>query len=505
MMLYLFSFHFLDLRFVITRPFEEQPRYDWLKPQWLWAKRDLQQVGQLGVGKPIPGRDRILTAFSQHATVDGGLALQTRREFDERRLIERVEQDGFVIRNREIVADEWGQVRFDLLLEGTIDPARSVGQHIESLLALKMIAPLEDGREMLLVEAGEVIARVYEAQSLKTCGGFRNEKLKVEAVAATAGTVCISAKALQVVLIDLGGELTSKLVHESKLISAYDAPGQGTLAEIRFTDPAPPALCWHLTPVGSLPDGSDAIEAAWSAAFGFAWLIGHLHELAMFRSRVDEYEKGGAGRQILREEVRRAIKLRNNRLGAPRFGGWRPRDVLAVDTLWIARGDATERLKEIQAFADDPRDAAGVTSNIAYYINTWEQRTMNTTNNTFSGTFTGSNLIVDSSLNNVNVSIGALPTDDATKAELIKKIVELHAELQKLSMEKPDRKEQIEAVAATTDELVEKAKPAQPNRTVLQVAIASVKAVAKTLEDVAPSVLDIVKAIAKIITTLHGL
>ena len=103
------------------------------------------------------------------------------------------------------------------------------------------------------------------------------------------------------------------------------------------------------------------------------------------------------------------------------------------------------------------------------------------------------------------MSIGALPTDDATKAELIKKIVELHAELQKLSMEKPDRKEQIEAVAATTDELVEKAKPAQPNRTVLQVAIASVKAVAKTLEDVAPSVLDIVKAIAKIITTLHGL
>jgi chromosome segregation ATPase len=106
---------------------------------------------------------------------------------------------------------------------------------------------------------------------------------------------------------------------------------------------------------------------------------------------------------------------------------------------------------------------------------------------------------------NVTQNIGTLPADQATKNELTKLIDELHAELEKLSKKNPDRKEEIDAVASSTSELIEKAKPEKPNRTLLQAAINTVKSIAEALNDVAPSVLGTVTAIAGIIAKLHGL
>jgi hypothetical protein len=155
-------------------------------------------VGRLGKDTPIPGYDRILPAFRQHATVDGCLMLQTSREFEMRRKMERAEIDGFIIHNREIMADEWGQVRFDLLIEGTESQARTVSQDVDSLLALRLVAPLDpmdEGSEIALADAGLLISRIYEAESLKTSSGFQNKELRNDAVAATAGTVFVAAEA----------------------------------------------------------------------------------------------------------------------------------------------------------------------------------------------------------------------------------------------------------------------------------------------------------------------
>src|ERR1700752_2581792 len=287
-MLYLVSFHLLDLRFVITKAIGDLPRAYWLQPQWLWAKRNRQVVGRLGKGMPIPGRDRLLPAFRQHACVDAGLMLQTVGESEHKRVIERAKLDGFIIHNREIIADEWGQVRFDLLAEGT-DHTRTIDQNIAALLALKFIAPLDGDTEITLAEAAPLIARVYEAESLKTSSGYEDKSSRAEAIEATAGTVFLAAESPQVTLIDLTNEFSD----ESKPIFDCNAPCLGMLTVLSFKDLLAMTLCWHLKVTGAAPPNATLVDAAWSAAFGLSWLVGHLHELAVFSSRVEEYEQGG--------------------------------------------------------------------------------------------------------------------------------------------------------------------------------------------------------------------
>lgn len=500
-MLYLVSFHLLDLRFVITKAIGDAPRAYWLQPQWLWAKRNRQVVGRLGKGLPIPGRDRLLPAFKQHASVDGGLMLQTADESAHKRVIERAEIDGFIIHNREIMADEWGQVRFDLLAEAT-DHSRTVDQNIAALLALKFIAPLDDDTEVTLAEAGPLIARVYEAESLKTCSGYENTSLRSEAVEATAGTVFVAAESPQVTLIDLDNELSD----DNKPVCDCNAPCTGMLTILSFKDPPAIALCWHLRVTGGPPRGATLINAAWSAAFGLSWLVGHLHELAVFDSRVEEYELGG--RKVLKDNVRSAIKYRNALFGTPRFGGWVTSDILSLAThiLWVARGEAQRRLEAIQGFADDRRDAAGITGNIIRIINLAGSITMSQTSNVLSGTFTGSNVNVASTLTNVTQTIGNIPNaSDADKDELKKLVAELHAQMQKLSTEKPDRKDDIDALAFSTDEMVRKAAQEKPNRPLLERALDSVKVFAKALEDAAPQILSTATSIASIVAKILAL
>jgi hypothetical protein len=325
--------------------------------------------------------------------------------------------------------------------------------------------------------------------------------LREEAVAAAAGTVLMAAETPQVTLIDLASELGDA----RERVTVCDAPCQGTLAVLAFDGGAPAALVWHLSVAKGDLGGEGLRHAAWSAAFGLSWLVGHLHELTVFGSRVNEYR--ASGREILPDLVRSSVKVRNKRFGLKRFGGWVPHDVLkaAARMLWIERGESEQRLKEIRALIPDQRDAGGITTNIGQIIYHAERMDMSTTTNTFSGTFTGSNLIVSSTLTNVSQNIGQLPNaDQATKDELQKLITQLHAELEKVSKAQPARKEQVDAVAASTGELIDKAKQEKPNRTLLQQAIDGVKTIATTPEDVAPPVLSTVTTIAGIIAKLHG-
>jgi hypothetical protein len=201
-MLYLVSIHLLDLRFVITRPFRDEPRSLWLRPQWRWAGSNRPQVGRIGIGAPIPGRDRLLPAFSQHATVPGHLVLQTDQEWAEKHaVVDGAQLDGFVIWYREIVADEWGQVRFDLLMEDHSAQKVSIQDRLNALLSLRLVAPLDGGASVALSEAAEVVARLYERESLKTSEGFADPVRRTEAVNATAGTVSVAAETPQVILI----------------------------------------------------------------------------------------------------------------------------------------------------------------------------------------------------------------------------------------------------------------------------------------------------------------
>jgi hypothetical protein len=120
-----------------------------------------------------------------------------------------------------------------------------------------------------------------------------------------------------------------------------------------------------------------------------------------------------------------------------------------------------------------------------------------------SGTVTGSVLNLDSTLTNVTQSIGTLPhADQATKDELQKLVGDLFEQLKKVPTE---NKEVADAVAAQTEDVVEKAKQDKPNKTLLQIAVGGLKSAAETLKNVAPSVVSIVTSIAGIIAKLHGL
>lgn len=517
-MLFLVSFYFLDLRFVITRTFDEDTRYDWLKPQWLWAKRGVTQVGRLGQGNPIPGRDRILPAYNQHATVGGGLLLQTQSEFDKKRTCTGVKQDGFAIQNRELVADEWGQVRFDLLFETPASPS-TIQAKLEALFDLRLIAPLvNDGEEVTLLSAPALIAGVYESESLKTSKGYREPRIGKDCTTkATSGTVSSASEAPQVVLIDLERELGTEVGPPIQCSEPCEAELRLFGASVNGAE----LLVWHLTPTISGPTNPRLADAAWSAAFGLSWLIGQIHELAVFKSRVNDYQR--TGQSILPDLVRTSIKNRNNRFGRQMFGGWDTKEVVsvAVHSLWIARGEADEHLKELQSFVRDERDAGGITGNLRRIViqaksltvnnnineivneGNMTNPTQNTGSTVLSGTFTGSNVNVASTLTNVSQNIGSLPNaDQATRDELQKLIASLHDELQKLPV---DKKELVDAVTSTTGDVIDKAKQGTPNRTLLKIAIDGMKRAAETLKDVAPPVVSIATTIAGVIAKLHGL
>jgi hypothetical protein len=118
----------------------------------------------------------------------------------------------------------------------------------------------------------------------------------------------------------------------------------------------------------------------------------------------------------------------------------------------------------------------------------------------FSGEFKDTFINIQSTLRNVQQTVGQMSgSDEAARQQLKDLIGQLSKELEKAPA---PRQEQAEAVAQTAQALVQQASAPKPNKTVLQINGDSLKLAAKNLSDVMPAVLgiatQIVLAIAKV-------
>ncbi len=110
-----------------------------------------------------------------------------------------------------------------------------------------------------------------------------------------------------------------------------------------------------------------------------------------------------------------------------------------------------------------------------------------------SGNFRGAILNINSTLKNVQQSVGDIHTDDeATRDELKRLIEQLNQALQKAP---PEKKEEVEAVAETTKSLIDQAKSEKPNKTMIQITGEGLKQAAQNLAEVLPTVMTIASQI----------
>lgn len=494
-LLYLVSYFFFDLRFLLTRPVGSDPRSEWLRPRWMWGRTGMREVGRLGIGTPIPGPLRSLPEYCQFAAVSGDKVLQTYAEAEARSPNCAETIDGFLVLRRELVADEWGQVRFELLLSSTADLKASLA----ALPSLPFIAPLAgaDGAAVTVHDAGDAIARVYEAEALKTCAGFHDPLLREEAIAATSGTVTQTANGPQVIAMDLEG---GKITH-AEPVATCDRPERCDLYTIDAGDGLQGCLAWRLSLAD--PRARDVEGQVRDSASALSWLVGHLHELSALNSRIAEYERAAVGRYVLRDLVRSSVKRRNNQVGAERFGGWCPRDPLveAARILWASKQLSDDRLQAIRSFTTDGRDAAGVTNHVTQIVNFAELKMTD-----FSGAhLEGVNLNIDSLLSNVTQTVNLFKQgEQPNKAELAKLLTDLKEELDRVSTAEPARADDAAAVASQTAQLLSTAKEAKPHKGLLKVTMDGLGTLARGLADIAPKVAPIVAAIVTIVAKIHG-
>lgn len=493
------SFPFLDLRFVISRATEESTQEDWLRPRWLYSRDNFPQVGKIGRAVPIPGIDRMVADYNHHAAVDGFLLLQTPAEAIDRALTNEAHA-GFVFRQRELVADGQGHVRFDMIVEA-VDDGRDSRDLVAALLDASMVAPLGNGDEIALIDAASVIARVYETESAKTSIGFAEDRKA--AFAAASGTVVATAPPLIVKIDPKDQPLADTQWH-----TLCDMPCSGTLSALLPAGSVAGATCWRFAPT---PDAaSDAIDeqAAANALYGLGWLVGQFYETALFRERIAEYQHR-TGVVVLPDRVRDAIRQRNRRLGHQRVGGWQPiklvSGAVAIAKARETSSDLSDQLAAITAniapFATDKRDLGGITNNIVQIITNIREFDMTTI-----GNITNSNVNIGSILSNVTQSIGAMPNvDDGDREELIKQVDALRAELDKLDKSDPATAEAAEALSEKTREAVEIAAKPQPNKTLLRSAINTAKEIATGIGDIATPVLAAITTIGAIIAKIHAL
>ena len=110
---------------------------------------------------------------------------------------------------------------------------------------------------------------------------------------------------------------------------------------------------------------------------------------------------------------------------------------------------------------------------------------------------------VKSTLTNVQHSVGRISTEDeAARQRLQELIEELSQALQKIPESK---KEQAEAVAASAEDFVEKAKTDKPNKTLLEISGEGLKKAAENLADFAPTVLSIASQVIMTVMQMKGL
>ncbi|MEE4356897.1 MAG: hypothetical protein V2I97_10535 [Desulfococcaceae bacterium] len=94
------------------------------------------------------------------------------------------------------------------------------------------------------------------------------------------------------------------------------------------------------------------------------------------------------------------------------------------------------------------------------------------------------------------LNFGALPAADSEKARLEELVKELNRQLQQAP---PEKKEEAEAVAVMTQDLVTKAGAEKPNPTLLKITAEGMKEAAAALAGVIPAAIQIVKDIADLV------
>jgi pyruvate-formate lyase len=119
-----------------------------------------------------------------------------------------------------------------------------------------------------------------------------------------------------------------------------------------------------------------------------------------------------------------------------------------------------------------------------------------------SGDFRGAILNINSTLTNVQQTVGDIKSNDNfTKEELKQLIGQLNQELQNTP---PEKSQEAEAVAQTAQTLIEQAKEERPNKTMLSIAGESLKQAAKNLADATPAVVAIASQIVMAVIKLTG-
>ena len=117
-----------------------------------------------------------------------------------------------------------------------------------------------------------------------------------------------------------------------------------------------------------------------------------------------------------------------------------------------------------------------------------------------SGNFQGAILNIKSTLSNVQQSVGAIPAADAAdRAALTSQIQQLSDILQKLPAE---QQEYAQALAETTQALVNAAKQQKPNPAMVQITGDGLMQAAKNLAAVTPLVLPLAGQIVQTVTRL---
>lgn len=488
------SFAFLDLRFVVSRAADEDTQQPWLRPRWLNKRDNLVQVGSIGMGIPIPGIDRMVADYNQHAVVDGFLLLQTPAEADARARVN-ASHAGFVFLDRQMIADNQGHVRFEMLVEAE-DDGRDPPDLINALLDATMVAPLSGGEEVTLIGAGGAIARVYETESTKTSIGFGEDRQS--ALKAASGTVVMTAPPI-IVKIETGANVPADAAWQT----GCNAPCAGVLWALVPPGSVIGATCWGFTAAACPPDDPGPVHAL----FGLGWLVGQFYETATFGTRVSDYQRR-TGATVLTDRLRDAIMQRNRRLGRKRVGGWEPMELVsgavAIAKAHESSGELSRQLVEIGSsltpYIDDVRDLGGITNIFPRLFDSIKEVHVSI------GNISNSNVNIGSVLTNVTQSIGAMPrVDDADRQELIKQVEAIRAALDKLDKSDPAVAEAAEAVAEKTREAVEIAAKPQPNKGLLRSALNTAKEFATGIGDVAAPVLTALTTIGAIIAKIHGL
>jgi hypothetical protein len=117
-----------------------------------------------------------------------------------------------------------------------------------------------------------------------------------------------------------------------------------------------------------------------------------------------------------------------------------------------------------------------------------------------SGNFQNAVLNIQSTLDHVVQNIGTMTrTDDSTRTELQKLVLQLN---EVLKLTPPEKAEEAEAIANMTQSLMEAASSEKPNKTMIQITGEGLKKAAQNISNVLPTVLGIVTQIVTAISAL---